>query len=122
MIGKHIRWFCIQMFYYLVCTPYTVHGNVYTKIIECHSTFFRSGSFFCEKTVITSYLKKLFCMKVIINLVLARDYALGQIQHIPEMAFIWSLICMDLHMPNKIGMSKSEYESSFKWCHIRSSL
>ena len=60
-------------------------------------------------------------MKVIINLVLARDYALGQIQHIPEMAFIWSLICMDLHMPNKIGMSKSEYDSSFKWCHIRSS-
>ena len=29
---------------------------------------------------------------------------------------------MDLHMPNKIGMSKSEYDSSFKWCHIRSSL
>ena len=61
-------------------------------------------------------------MKVIINLVLACDYAQGQIQHIPEMAFIWSLICMDLHMPNKIGMSKSEYDSSFKWCHIRSSL
>ena len=46
-------------------------------------------------------------MKVIINYVLARDYALGQIQHIPEMAFIWSLISVDLHMPNKIGMSKN---------------
>ena len=46
-------------------------------------------------------------MKVIINEVLARDYALGQIQHIPEMAFIWSLISVDLHMPNKIGMSKN---------------
>ena len=67
-----------------------------------------------EKLLLRVILKNLFCMKVIINLVLARDYALGQIQHIPEMAFIWSLICMDLHMPNKIGMSKSENDSLFK--------